>query len=147
MRYLCFIILLLAAAHGSSAQSVPADTPSTALPRPPRLADADTIRAIRHLYARRRGWGLAIWGGGTAACLAAGGIVAERNKYSGYYLDTPGMYIGLSLIAASVPIGVGGYISGGYGARHEARLIQRYENGEPLPRRIRRQLKARHFVP
>lgn len=154
-------LLLLLLAGPVSAQTATVATP--ALVQPAQLAPAaahtaaDTVQALRRLFARHRRVGTILTMGAIAADLTLAGIsAANENKgqtsgggsgYGNFVGNRPLLEFGFGgfaviygVVAAPV-MGVGIQQLIAYGPKRKARIVAAFETTHKLPAKTRRQLR------
>lgn len=128
------LALTTAAARAQDAPVLPA-VPQPA-PDPTLVKPAtDTVQAVHTLFRKRRN-------GGTAYT-SVGGLVLATGVLAGPFSLGAG-----ESVAISVPflaVGLGKLLR--FGPKKEAELIKQYQQGKPLPARIRKRLQPSYFAP
>ncbi|GAA3951994.1 hypothetical protein GCM10022406_37240 [Hymenobacter algoricola] len=149
-KYLLIILLLLPTGLGAQAQPAAAPVAAPAGSVAPSLK-ADSAAALHRLFAKRRTGGVIYTVAGTVFAIrvvassasrttvsTGGGPITIDNSPSGGAIAT-GVGIGLLLDG----IGVGKLAR--FTKAKEAVIVKDYDQGKPLPKAIRRRLKAKHF--
>ncbi len=152
LRTASLLLLFAGSAAAQTTDPGPIAGPAIAAPGP-RTA-ADTVQAIRRLYARHRRIGGIMTAGAVGADVVLAGISAA-NENAGYSHGSGG-YGGL-ISGPLLQFGFGGYalfytvlltpvlVPGiqqliAYGPRHEAKVIAEYEANHQLPAKVTRKL-------
>jgi hypothetical protein len=156
-RHPLLLLLLAGSASAQTPASAPilADNALAVAPALARLTAADTVRAIHHLFAKRRRVGGVLTAGAVAADFALAGVSAANENTghssggSGFGIPGNGPLLqfgfgGFALIygiMAAPVMGVGIQQLIAYGPRREAKIVGEYETHRKLPAKIRRQLR------
>ncbi|NVO31345.1 hypothetical protein [Hymenobacter lapidiphilus] len=125
MRKMLFSALLLLSTAAAHAQ-VPA---------------TDSVQAVRNLFKQRRTGGAVF----TALGIGAAGAIV-RGASSGDSGGNAGGAIVSALALGGIPIGIGIGKLVRFSKTREDEIVAAYNASKPIPRDIRRRLKARHFA-
>ena len=133
LRYsILFLLLLIFHLPGVSQQRLPVDT-TAAVP-------ADSVVAVHRLFELRRE-GSGLLGIGAGATMFAGGVVfGIAYGASGF---AAGVIVTSLYVAVPLAIGIAKRVR--FSHRKEAALLAAYQRGQPLPKKIRRRLREKHF--
>ncbi|GAB2956701.1 hypothetical protein GCM10027048_23580 [Hymenobacter coalescens] len=115
------------------------------MPRPLGTAPTqeDTVRAVRRLFNARSHHGAWLLSG--SGVVAAG--VGIANIWPAYYGPriTRGQASGLGLLFSGSTVGLGLWRSIRFSTKRRDEVVAAYQQGEPLPRFVRRRLQTKHF--
>jgi len=140
MRHYTLLFLLLLTFHlPAISQQIPSVNTEVGIP-------ADTVAAVRRLFELRREGAGVLMGGSTALILIGG--AASRGS-DGFGSDQFKFMVGIiatgACVAAPLAVGIAKRIR--FSHRKEAALLTAYQRGQPLPKKIRRRLREKHFQP
>ncbi|MBC6606868.1 hypothetical protein H8B13_08560 [Hymenobacter sp. BT188] len=108
-------------------------------------SQADTVRAVRHLFQRHRtgGW---IWTGiGGAFALRIVSVAASSGATDGFSSSPSGTLVGVAVLGG-IPGAVGVGKLTRFSKAKEEQTISLYEQSNTLPPYVRKRLKRKHFA-
>lgn len=97
----------------------------------------DSVLAVHHLFAQKRGSGQGLTGLGAA--MVYGASPEQRAQNAELAKSRQGTPLGVA------PLVAGWLKQGQFSAEREGDIIGRYQQGELLPADVRRKLRRRHF--
>lgn len=147
VKLLLYLFLILAVSAPLAAQTDPLPSRPTA----PLLSRDDTVRAINHLFERRRASGKRWLYFSTIGVLGVVRVLANPNTttVNGYQTKSEvdgGAAATFGLVFFGLPAAVGVTKLVRFSENREDRIITAYTNSKILPRAVSRHLRRKDFV-
>lgn len=139
MRHLFLLALLTGLAAAASAQTPATATSSLASAR---YSQADTLRAVQHLFQRRIRGGLGMADAGSATLTKGAVAMAFRNDSTS---EARRIESNQDMLFGTAVLSYGVFQARRFGRGRYEQIVAAYAQGEPLPEYVRRRLRPRYF--